>query len=287
MKSRCALLAVVAALAAPMADADAQRPSIPPGQRPAVAAPATSSATDVRATVNRMLQQQTAPQGRNLVHTAPSGAQLWLINTNGRVTGWEVTDRNGKSLPVRYVRNPANPQSQPGGAARAVQVKCSVCTEIHTDKGIEVTCWVVDCDKIPVPQVQGTAVPAAGTRPISPLVGQGAATSQLAAAATDLRPALGRLAQQNLIGSGKRLVHTGSDGVKLSLVAVNGRVTGWEAVDRDGKPLEVRYHETAASARSAKSCRVCVWADIDGKNVQLHCYEVDCDKLPKPPANLK
>ena len=153
MKTRHVLAAVVAgamALGANGASAQVEKPKrpgptrpVPPDGQQAKDGESGGAAIDIRAAVQRLRAQNKLKEGKNLVYTSAEGVKLWLVNTGGKVSAWQATDRNGKSLPVRY-----NRQSAAKG-----DVTCEVCVTIP---GGTKVCYDVSCDNLPEPKKDAT-----------------------------------------------------------------------------------------------------------------------------------
>jgi hypothetical protein len=98
----------------------------------------------------------------------------------------------------------------------------------------------------------------------------------------DVRPTVAQIHKRK-VRSGKSLVHTSDQGVKLWLIVNNGKTTGWAATDKNGKSLPVKFMSSSPKVAAAvASCRVCVTTPIEGGQSIEICYEVDCKDIPKP-----
>jgi hypothetical protein len=82
---------------------------------------------------------------------------------------------------------------------------------------------------------------------------------------------------------GKNLVHTFPDGSRLLATVRNKQVLRWYAIDKKGTRLKVNLIKIASGAWTGRIiCEVCVLLP----NGQKHCYEIDCDNVPKPKSGF-
>ncbi len=84
---------------------------------------------------------------------------------------------------------------------------------------------------------------------------------------------LSQFVEKNRTPNGSALIYNETGKFKVYASFSNSKVTGYYAIDGNGKRTDATY-----VAASAVFCQVCISGDA-GQKV---CYEVDCGEIPRP-----
>ena len=95
----------------------------------------------------------------------------------------------------------------------------------------------------------------------------------------DLRPVMKRMK----LKEGSNIVHSGRD-VKLIAEVKDGKVVEWRATSTTGSAIPIEVMSTQVSGKKPKKPRPCILCPHTPSTGPLDevCYELPCDKLPKP-----